>query len=65
MSTPSDDEVEIIRKQYEDYFDKALMQSFVLTIMFFAVCARLFVGVRQRLERQKDIIDVDADPLSR
>ncbi len=48
-----------IKRQYEEYFDKALMQSFVVTLMFFAVIGRLFVGVRQRLEREKNIIDVD------
>ncbi len=55
---PPQDEAEI-KKQYEEYFDKALAQSFVVTLVFFAVIGRLFVGVRQRLEREKNIIDVD------
>ena len=57
---PPSDEVEI-KRQYEEYFDKAFMQSFVVTLMFFAVLGRLFVGVQQRLEREKNIIDVDPE----
>ena len=48
-----------IKRQYEDYFNKAFMQSFVLALLFFAIVGRLVVGVRQRLEREKNIIDVD------
>ena len=48
-----------IKKQYEDYFDKAFMVSFVMALMCFAVIGRLIVGVRQRMEREKNIIEVD------
>ena len=48
-----------IKKQYGDYFDKAFMVSFVMALMCFAVIGRLIVGVRQRMEREKNIIEVD------
>lgn len=53
---PDDNE---IRNQYGDYFDKAFLKSFALALLFFAVVGRMVVGVRQRLERRKNIIDVD------
>jgi len=55
---PPQDEDEI-KKQYGDYFDKAFMVSFVMALMCFAVIGRLIVGVRQRMEREKNIIEVD------
>lgn len=48
-----------IKKQYGEYFDKAFMVSFVMALMCFAVIGRLIVGVRQRMEREKNIIEVD------
>ena len=54
---PQDDDE--IKKQYGEYFDKAFMVSFVMALLCFAVIGRLIVGVRQRLEREKNIIDVD------
>lgn len=46
-------------------FQKSAAWSFIFMILFSAVILRLWVGVKQRLEREKNIIDIDPDPPAR
>jgi hypothetical protein len=46
-------------------FSTVFVKSFVLTIMAAVVVLRLFIGVRQRLARDRNVIDADSGPSSR
>ena len=46
-------------------FQKSAVWSFIFMVLFSAVILRLWVGVKQRLEREKNIIDIDPDPPTR
>lgn len=46
-------------------FSTAFVKSFVFTVMAAVVVLRLFIGVRQRLARDRNIIDADSGPSSR
>jgi len=58
VSDPGDSDLTFTDAAKQD-FGEGFMRGFILVIMFAAVALRLYVGVRQRLARERNIIDVD------
>ena len=60
MSTPGDD-IPTVVGGVEREFTVGFIKGFVFVILAATVMMRLYVGVRQRLARERNIIDVDPD----
>jgi len=60
VSTSGDD-IPTITEGVEQEFSVGFIKGFVFVILAATVMMRLYVGVRQRLARERNIIDVDPD----
>jgi hypothetical protein len=60
VSTPGDDIPTVIEGVERD-FSVGFIKGFVFVILAATVMMRLYVGVRQRLARERNIIDIDPD----
>lgn len=61
----SDDSDLTFREAVAHDFGTGFMKGFAFMVLFAAVAARLYIGVRQRLARERNIINVDPDLPSR
>lgn len=58
MSDPGDSDLTFTDAAQHD-FGEGFMRGFIFVVMVAAISLRLYVGVRQRLARERNIIDVD------